>query len=264
MSITDIQKWHEERHQEVKSTFGDLALEALIEVQTEISVDNIPGLWQPDVIHGTGLIAHFNEDDEVCNSLGHKVAGTIELEADHTFVAIDENRYAMATHQPGSPYLLAIYNRRHEAIERFSHIEHFAYAEEYIYVGQMVEVDEQAFTFQHTGDMKKGIHEAGRIHQSSAVIEIDIANQFYELRPFSSGDVNIIVFRDLSSNKDTYPVGRMLVVEPLQNGQVKLDFNKAFLPPCAFSSHFNCPMPPFSNRINLDINAGEKKVIWKQ
>lgn len=260
----EIEKWHIARHQEVKSAFGDLALEALIDISSEKSLDDIPGLWQPNSKQGTGLIAYFERNEEVCDSLGHIIEGKIELEADHQFLAIDQHRLAMATSQPGSPFLLAIYNNKHEAIEQFSHIEHFDYNEKHIYVGQLKEVTEHAFTFQHTADIKNGLHEAGRVHQSSAVIAVDIVNQHYDLRPFASGDINIIVFRDLTSDDDTYPVGRMLVVEQLDDSQVKLDFNKAFLPPCAFSPHFNCPMPPVSNRMRMEINAGEKKVVWKQ
>src|SRR5690606_3658700 len=105
-------------------------------------------------------------------------------------------------------------------------------------------------------------HRVGRSHQSSAIIEVEIKGQTYQLRPFASGQNDIIVFRDATSVTETYSVGRMVVVEKLNNGMVKLDFNKAFLPPCAFSPHFNCPMPPLSNRIETAIAAGEINVIW--
>ena len=42
------------------------------------------------------------------------------------------------------------------------------------------------------------------------------------------------------------------------DGTITLDFNRAVLPPCAFSYAFNCPMPPKQNRFPVPIQAGEK------
>jgi len=37
-----------------------------------------------------------------------------------------------------------------------------------------------------------------------------------------------------------------------------LDFNKAYNPACAFTSHATCPLPPAENRLQTRIEAGEK------
>jgi uncharacterized protein (DUF1684 family) len=42
-------------------------------------------------------------------------------------------------------------------------------------------------------------------------------------------------------------------------GQVVLDFNKAYNPPCAFTPYATCPLPPAENRLAVRIEAGEKK-----
>ena len=36
-----------------------------------------------------------------------------------------------------------------------------------------------------------------------------------------------------------------------------LDFNFAYNPACAFSPHYNCPVPPPENRLVVAIRAGE-------
>ena len=41
------------------------------------------------------------------------------------------------------------------------------------------------------------------------------------------------VFSDLTAKTDTYPGGRFLETEPVANGTVVLDFNRAYSPPCA-------------------------------
>jgi uncharacterized protein len=67
------------------------------------------------------------------------------------------------------------------------------------------------------------------------------------------------VFRDLTSQKETYQAGRFLEAAPPQDGKVVLDFNKAYNPPCVFTPYATCPLPPQENRVAVRIEAGEKR-----
>jgi uncharacterized protein len=67
------------------------------------------------------------------------------------------------------------------------------------------------------------------------------------------------IFRDATAGKQTYPAGRFLYSEMPKDGQVVLDFNKAYSPPCAFTSFATCPLPPRQNRLDVRIEAGEKR-----
>jgi uncharacterized protein (DUF1684 family) len=67
------------------------------------------------------------------------------------------------------------------------------------------------------------------------------------------------IFRDATAGKDTYPAGRFLYSAMPKDGQVVLDFNKAYSPPCAFTSFATCPLPPKQNRLDVRIEAGEKR-----
>lgn len=67
------------------------------------------------------------------------------------------------------------------------------------------------------------------------------------------------IFRDQTSGKETYGAGRFLYSDLPRNGQVILDFNKAYNPPCAFTPYATCPLPPKENRLLARIEAGEKK-----
>ncbi|HLI86570.1 MAG TPA: DUF1684 domain-containing protein [Bryobacteraceae bacterium] len=84
----------------------------------------------------------------------------------------------------------------------------------------------------------------------------------YRLRPVidepGSRDL-FFIFRDLTGGHETYGAGRFLDTPPPQNGQVVLDFNKAYNPPCAFTPYATCPLPPKENRLPVRIEAGEKK-----
>lgn len=65
------------------------------------------------------------------------------------------------------------------------------------------------------------------------------------------------VFRDLTSGKETYGAGRFLDTDPVKNGEVVLDFNEAYNPPCAYNPYTTCPIPPPQNRLRVRIEAGE-------
>ena len=66
-----------------------------------------------------------------------------------------------------------------------------------------------------------------------------------------------IFFRDATTGKDTYGVGRYVEPVRLPDGRYVLDFNNAYNPACAFSDYYNCPIPPRGNALKVAIRAGE-------
>jgi uncharacterized protein (DUF1684 family) len=66
------------------------------------------------------------------------------------------------------------------------------------------------------------------------------------------------VISDLTSKTDTYPGGRFLDSDPVVDGKVVLDFNRAYNPPCAVTPYATCPLAPKENRLPIAITAGEK------
>ncbi len=73
-------------------------------------------------------------------------------------------------------------------------------------------------------------------------------------------DELFIIFRDLTSKDETYPAGRYLyAAKPGADGKTVIDFNKAYNPPCAFTPYATCPLPPLQNRLDVRIEAGEKR-----
>jgi uncharacterized protein (DUF1684 family) len=68
-----------------------------------------------------------------------------------------------------------------------------------------------------------------------------------------------IMFADRTSGHETYGAGRFMYVPLPRNGHTRVDFNKAYNPPCSFNDFATCPLPPYQNRLTLRIDAGEKK-----
>ena len=77
------------------------------------------------------------------------------------------------------------------------------------------------------------------------------------LDPVTEDDTLFLIFKDLTSGMETYPPGRFLNTEMPKNGEVILDFNKAYNPPCAFTPYATCPLPPDQNKLQIAIEAGE-------
>lgn len=67
-----------------------------------------------------------------------------------------------------------------------------------------------------------------------------------------------VYFTDLTSGRESYRM-RYLEVRPEADGRLVLDFNRAYNPACAYSPHYNCPIPPPENRLSVAIRAGERR-----
>lgn len=91
-------------------------------------------------------------------------------------------------------------------------------------------------------------------------IKVTIAGVEYALDAFDDDGTLLLVFADPTNRTETYPAGRFLFVDRIaRSDQVIIDFNRAFVPPCGFSIHYNCPLPPPQNRLQVPVRAGEKK-----
>lgn len=77
------------------------------------------------------------------------------------------------------------------------------------------------------------------------------------LEPGSGGESLGVYFRDATSGRETYALGRYVDAVPLENGNYLLDFNQAYNPACAVSEFYNCPVPPKANTLTVPVRAGE-------
>jgi uncharacterized protein (DUF1684 family) len=103
----------------------------------------------------------------------------------------------------------------------------------------------------------------GQITQqfSPGKLVFDLQGETYSLDALQEGNKLFIVFGDRTSGQSTYASGRYLYAAmPGEDGITVLDFNKAFNPPCVFTSYATCLLPPSQNILHLAIEAGEKRV----
>jgi len=94
------------------------------------------------------------------------------------------------------------------------------------------------------------------------VLVFEVNGQICRLIPTGNPGENLfVVFGDATNGQGTYPGGRFLVTDPpSENGEVVLDFNRAYNPPCVFTDFATCPLPSADNILTVPITAGE--TMW--
>jgi uncharacterized protein (DUF1684 family) len=95
---------------------------------------------------------------------------------------------------------------------------------------------------------------------SPGYVEFKLGGKVQRLDVVGDDEGLFMIFRDETAGKTTYKPGRFLYVEkkPEPNKPFKLDLNRAYNPPCAFSEYTTCPLPPEQNILKVKVEAGKK------
>ena len=72
-----------------------------------------------------------------------------------------------------------------------------------------------------------------------------------------------MLFTDKTSGKDSYAGGRYIDLKVPQEGELLIDFNKAYNPYCAYNHKYSCPIPPNEDYLDTEILAGVMKYDHK-
>ncbi len=71
-------------------------------------------------------------------------------------------------------------------------------------------------------------------------------------------------FGDTTNGRESYGAGRYLLDTVkgsdlgTESGRLVLDFNFAYNPSCSYDSRWACPLTPPSNKLAVEIRAGER------
>jgi uncharacterized protein (DUF1684 family) len=156
-------------------------------------------------------------------------------------------------------YALRVWDAHSEDIQNFGGIDTFDYSPEWVVQGRFIPIE---------GGKSVGVEhlkDEGNAREKTIPGDIVFAHDGvdYTIAAFVEGRALMLVFSDATSGDESYSVGRFLLCAPSPDGSITLDFNRAFLPPCAFSYNYNCPIPPEQNRFPFKVEAGEKNVLAK-
>ena len=193
------------------------------------------------LVDGTIVVRAKNDENPSSIVFGEGVTGFV--------IANEEGRYA-----------LRVWNAQSDDINNFGGIDAYSYNPAWVIQATFTPIEGgRAVGVDHLKD-------EGKTREKIIPADIAFAHDGvdYSVAAFQEGRALLLVFADATSGVDTYSVGRFLMCAPNADGTITLDFNRAYLPPCAFSHNFNCPMPPESNRFAFAIEAGEKNVLNRE
>jgi len=257
-----LEKFHSRRNASVTSPQGNLALVNTQWVDSEQTIYGVPGVWAPRDVGQSGLKLTASASEKIVVD-GQLVNGDAIVRGQD-----DENPSAITfsdtvtgfviASEQGS-YALRVWDAQADGVREFGTIDAFAHNPEWQVTAQFTELPGgHTVGFEHLND-----NGATRELVIPGEITFDKNGTRYNLAAFKSGNALQLVFADSTNGDSTYSVGRFLYLSPNADGTITLDFNRAILPPCAFSYNFNCPMPPLQNRFAVPIEAGEKNVLKK-
>jgi uncharacterized protein (DUF1684 family) len=97
------------------------------------------------------------------------------------------------------------------------------------------------------------------------VAEFVIEGKMFRVEPLDRDETSLqFPLADRTNGATTYGGGRYLLTAYPSNGlqhpgEIVLNMNRLYNPPCAFTHYVNCTLAPAQNRLTVAINAGEKK-----
>ncbi len=71
-------------------------------------------------------------------------------------------------------------------------------------------------------------------------------------------DYLFLPFIDNSNGSTSYAGGRYIDLKIPDGDTIKIDFNSAYNPYCAYNDKFSCPIVPRVNYVDLEVNSGVK------
>lgn len=254
--------YHERRELSVVQPKGSLALVNTQWVDAPQTIWGVPGTWAPLTDGTSGLSVTATAADNIRVD-GQLVDGTVTVRAKNdpnpSEIVFSDTVTGFVIASEQGAHALRVWDANSEGIQEFGSIDAFPYNPDWVITAKWAEIPGGvAMGFEHLKD-----DGAAREEVVPGSITFTRDGVDYDLAAFKSGRALQLVFADATNGDSTYSVGRFLFLAPNADGTITLDFNRAVLPPCAFSYNFNCPLPPKQNRFAVPITAGEKNVLKK-
>lgn len=189
----------------------------------------------------------------VSATLNGKPVQTAELAPDAKDGRLKLGRLTLYVHASGSRYAIRLKDAQSPLRRDFKGLRWFPIDPRWRVTGRFV-----AYPKPETVEVQNVMGDVGP-SIVPGYVEFSLQGKTYRLEPELEDDGTFeIVFRDLTSGRETYAAARFLDTPAPKDGQVALDFNEAYNPPCAYNHFTTCPLPRPQNRLAARITAGEK------
>ena len=255
--VADVQKWRADRETRLRADDGWLTLVGLFWIEEGVSkIGSDPGSDVPlpgSLPKALGSIVLSKGDARFEPAPGVALKATAlhdDNKPNYEVVSLGSVSFYLI--ERGGRYGIRVKDTKSPAREKFAGLDWYALDASWSVAAKLTPAPHKV-----TFDTEVGIKQDG---DSPGYLEFDRAGQHYKLEPVTEDGELFVVIRDATSGKTTYAASRFLYASlPDKDGRVRLDFNKAYNPPCVFTAYATCPLPPQMNRLTVSIEAGEKK-----
>ena len=258
-----IEKWRQDYENDLKSDTGWLTISGLFwlhEGENRFGSDPLndivlpEGSAPPDAgyfeFHRGKTTVHVKSGVPV--TLGGKPVETAELRPDSADRLVLGD-LSLWVHASGERYAVRLQDKNSKVRKAFTKLEWFPVDESYRVTAHFQLYDEpKQIEMQNQSGDTLHVPIAGYVLFTLRGQELRLDAQVDDRTSELS-----FVFRDLTSGRETYGASRFLDTEAPHHGEVVLDFNKAYNPPCAYNPYTTCPLPPPQNRLRVRVEAGE-------
>lgn len=239
-------KWHQCRTVSATALTGPTALTGTHwidshEVNSTEVHPGVPGRWRrtADSIIGTSL------------SLAHVPHGAVEL---HEGESISNGILTLQAFERQGEFALRTYNRNAPNRIIFNSIATFEPSQQWVIPARL---SPDADTVNLTSS-------DGAIIPTPTIgwLLFELGGLPFRLRVLGRRGKLWTTFSDKSADMGVYRFRFINLNRPDAYGNTAIDFNRAYLPPLAFSEHFLCPTPTPTNKLEFDVEAGEKWPVF--
>lgn len=259
-----VEKWRQDYQNKLTSDTGWLTVSALLWLhEGENSFGSaagnavvlpapVPATAGHFDLHDGKVTVHVNPGVPI--TMGGKPVGTAELRPDSAEDRLMIGDLTFFVHASGTRMAIRLKDKNSKLRKEFHGLKWYPVNEAYRFNANFV-----AYPTEKPVDIENMIGDHGQIYLAGYV-SFTLSGKEYKLDAEKDAKGNLfIVFRDLTSKKDTYPAARFIDTDPPKDGKVEVDFNKAYNPPCAYNPYTTCPLPTPGNRLTIEIPAGEKR-----
>ena len=247
--------WHRARLRATLSPLGIAALSATHWLTGEPQrLPGVPGEWWSDVdaiigrgreLDGLALLRDGVDAGVISGDTVRLTAGTDVVAGERRLRFFDrDGSLALRVLDPDAPVRTST-----------ADIGHFPPDERWVIPGRFRPAD-PATTFSVTS-----IDGYVAEERLAGTVSVTVGDEPLELTVTGGPSGLRAVIADGTSGHESYRFRFLGMPAPDPDGSVRVDFTRAYLPPCAFSDEYVCPLPPPGNRFATRVEAGETALV---
>lgn len=268
--ITEVNEWHQKRIERLKDENGWLTLVGLYwleEGENSFGSDKSNNIVFPENAPGkigtislTDTILTLNVNEGVIVLSDGKAADQINLQHDltgnPTILETGSLRWYIIKRE--DKYGIRLRDTESQLRKEFETVERFPVNVDWRLNAKFEPYDPPE-TISLPSQLGNNVEEKST---GAAIFKID--DKEYKLDAIDAGGNRLwFIFADETNGKETYGAGRYMYMDkPDSTGNMIIDFNYSYNPPCVFTKYATCSFAPKQNHLRLRITAGEK--MWEE